>query len=101
MEFAASTASFKERYVGVLSPWWVMQRFNAAAKLRHFGVLYCFFVIGHDRRKILHCNVTRQPNALWTVLQLREAWGYDQPHRFLIFDRSADPLFTTKVALSG
>ena len=30
-----------------------------------FGVLYCFFVIGHDRRKILHCNVTRQPNALW------------------------------------
>src|SRR5664279_2994799 len=21
-----------------------------------FGVLYCFFVIGHDRRKILHCN---------------------------------------------
>jgi hypothetical protein len=23
-----------------------------------FGVLYCFFVIGHDRRKILHCNVT-------------------------------------------
>jgi len=23
-----------------------------------FGVLYCFFVIGHDRRKILHFNVT-------------------------------------------
>jgi hypothetical protein len=22
-----------------------------------FGVLYCFFVIGHDRRKILHFNV--------------------------------------------
>ena len=54
-----------------------------------FGVLYCFFVIGHDRRKILHCNVTRQPNALWIVLQLREAWGYDQPNRFLIFDRDA------------
>jgi putative transposase len=32
-----------------------------------FGVLYCFFVIGHDRRKILHCNVTRQPDALWIV----------------------------------
>lgn len=54
-----------------------------------FGVLYCFFVIGHDRRKILHCNVTRQPNALWIVLQLREAWGYEPPHRFLIFDRDA------------
>jgi hypothetical protein len=54
-----------------------------------FGVLYCFFVIGHDRRTILHCNVTRQPNALWIVLQLREAWGSEQPHRFLIFDRDA------------
>jgi putative transposase len=54
-----------------------------------FGVLYCFFVIGHDRRTILHCNVTRQPNALWIVLQLREAWGFEQPHRFLIFDRDA------------
>jgi len=52
-----------------------------------FGALYCFFVIGHDRRKILHYNVTRQPNALWIVLQLREAWGYDKPHRYLIFDR--------------
>ena len=61
---------------------------------------YAFFVIGHDRRKILHCNVTRQPNALWIVLQLREAWGYEPPHRFLIFDRdakfSADVISTVK-----
>jgi len=54
-----------------------------------FGVLYCFFVISHDRRRILHCNVTRQPNAWWIVLQLREAWGFEQLHRFLIFDRDA------------
>src|SRR5580765_2398842 len=54
-----------------------------------FGVLYCFFVIGHDRRKILHLNVTRTPNALWVVQQLREAWAYQQPHRFLLFDRDA------------
>ena len=52
-----------------------------------FGVLYCFFVIGHDRRKILHFNVTRNPHALWVVQQLREAWSYKQPHRFLLFDR--------------
>ena len=26
-----------------------------------FGVLYCFFVIAHDRRRILHLNVTRHP----------------------------------------
>ena len=54
-----------------------------------FGVLYCFFVIGHDRRKILHFNVTRNPNALWVVQQLREAWAYKQSHRFLLFDRDA------------
>jgi putative transposase len=54
-----------------------------------FGVLYCFFVIGHDRRKILHFHVTRNPHALWVVQQLREAWAYTQPHRFLLFDRDA------------
>jgi putative transposase len=32
-----------------------------------FGVLYCFFVIGHDGRKILCFNVTRNPKALWIV----------------------------------
>jgi hypothetical protein len=33
--------------------------------------------------------VTRNPNALWVVHQLREAWAYKQPHRFLLFDRDA------------
>jgi len=54
-----------------------------------FGVLYCFFVIDHDRRKILHLNVTQNPSAPWVALQLRQAWAYDQPQRFLIFDRDA------------
>lgn len=54
-----------------------------------FGVLYCFFVIGHDRRKILRCNVTRNPNRLWVVQQLRETWPYEGTHRFLIFDRDS------------
>jgi transposase InsO family protein len=60
-----------------------------------FGVLYCFFVIDHDRRKILHLNVTRNPNSFWVALQLRQTWRYDQPHRFLIFDR--DTKFTADV----
>jgi putative transposase len=52
-----------------------------------FGVLYCFFVIGHDRLKILGVNVTRNPNALWIVQQMREAWPYAPAPRFLLFDR--------------
>ena len=52
-----------------------------------FGVLYCFFVIGHERRKILRCHVTPTPSALWIVQQMREAWPYAAAHRFLVFDR--------------
>jgi putative transposase len=52
-----------------------------------FGVLYCFFVIGHDRRRILHWNVTRHPAAAWVSQQLREAFPYDSAPKFLIFDR--------------
>jgi len=54
-----------------------------------FGVLNCFFVIGHDRRKILHFNATQKPNAVWIAQQLREAWAYKQPNRFLLFDRDS------------
>jgi len=37
-----------------------------------FRVLYCFFVIGHDRRRILHFNATKHPTSQWVVQQLRE-----------------------------
>jgi len=37
-----------------------------------FGILYCFFVIAHDRRRILHCNVTPNLSAFWVAVQLRE-----------------------------
>ncbi len=54
-----------------------------------FKVLYCFFVITHNRRKILHCNVTRNPSAFWIVQQMREAWPYTSSQKFLILDRDA------------
>ena len=34
-----------------------------------FGVLYCFFVIAHDRRRILHWNVTRHPTSAWVKVR--------------------------------
>lgn len=52
-----------------------------------FGMLYCFFVIGHDRRRILHFNVTKHPTNLWVVQQLRESFPFESAPRFLIFDR--------------
>src|SRR5713226_353815 len=54
-----------------------------------FSVLYCFFVVGHDRRKILSFNVTRAPNALWILQQMREAWPFSPAHRFLVFDHDS------------
>jgi hypothetical protein len=54
-----------------------------------FGLLYCFFIISHDRRRILHCNVTRHPTSSWIMQQLREAFPYQSAPRFLISDRDA------------
>jgi transposase InsO family protein len=54
-----------------------------------FGVLYCFFVIAHNRRRILHCNVTKHPSSAWVIQQLREAFPYESAPDYLIFDRSA------------
>ena len=39
-----------------------------------FSVLYCFFVISHDRRRILHCNVTR-PGGRTRSLPFGQIWS--------------------------
>ena len=61
-----------------------------------FGVLYCFFIIAHDRRRILHCNVTKHPTSGWIVQQLREGFPFGEAPRFLIHDRDAK--YGTEVA---
>ena len=53
------------------------------------GVLYCFFVIRHDRRRILHFNITKHPTSGWIIHQLREAFPFGASPRFLIHDRDA------------
>ena len=52
-----------------------------------FQVLYVFLVLAHDRRRILHFNVTAHPTAEWTGQQLREAFPYDRIPRYLLRDR--------------
>src|SRR5438270_533702 len=48
--------------------------------------LYCFFIISHERRQILHVNVTRHPTSTWIAQQLREAFPYESAPSFLLFD---------------
>ena len=51
-----------------------------------FQLLYCFFIIRHDQRQILHFNVTLHPTSSWIVQQLREAFPYQSAPKFLLFD---------------
>ena len=54
-----------------------------------FHVLYVFLILAHDRRRIIHFNVTSHPTAEWTGQQLREAFPFDQFPRYLLRDRDA------------
>src|SRR5690242_4028640 len=54
-----------------------------------FSMLHCFFVISHDRRRMLHFNVTKHPTSLWIVQQMREAFPFGPAPSFVIFDRDA------------
>ena len=51
-----------------------------------FHVLYVFIVLAHNRRRILHFNVTTRPTAEWTAQQIVEAFPFDSPPRYLLRD---------------
>src|SRR3989441_7833684 len=53
-----------------------------------FRLLFCFVILSHDRRRIIHFNVTNHPTAACTAQQIREAFPGDgiEP-RYLLRDR--------------
>jgi len=55
----------------------------------NFRILYCLFLIHHDRREIIHFNSTQHPTSEWVVQQLREAFPESTEGQYLIFDRDA------------
>jgi putative transposase len=52
-----------------------------------FNVLYGFVVLLHDRRQVVHFNVTAHPTAFWTAQQIIEAFPEETAPRFLLRDR--------------
>ena len=54
-----------------------------------FHILFVFLVLSHDRRRIVHFNVTEHPSAGWTGRQLIKAFPWDTAPRYLIRDRDA------------
>jgi transposase InsO family protein len=52
-----------------------------------FRILYVFVVLEHERRRIVHFNVTEGASARWTGQQLVNAFPYDSAPKYLIRDR--------------
>jgi transposase InsO family protein len=52
-----------------------------------FRVLYVFLVLSHDRRRVVHWNVTSHPGAHRTAQQIIEAFPEDTAPKYMIRDR--------------
>ena len=52
-----------------------------------FRILFVFIVIQHDRRRLVHFNVTAHPTAEWTARQILEAFPFDLAAKYLLRDR--------------
>jgi putative transposase len=68
-----------------------------------FKVLFVFVVLAHDRRRVVHINVTDAPTAQWTVNQLVEAFPCETAPRYLLRDRDAvyGVAFSSRVQAMG
>ena len=54
-----------------------------------FRILYCLVMLRHDRRTVVHFNITANPTAQWTAQQVIEAFPDDEAPRFILRDRDA------------
>ena len=61
----------------------------------NFKVLFVFIVLAHDRRRIVHFNVTEHPTAQWTAQQIVEAFPFDTAPQFLL--RDGDGIYGDRV----
>ncbi|MDH3830056.1 MAG: hypothetical protein OEU48_00175 [Gammaproteobacteria bacterium] len=48
-----------------------------------FRVLFVFIVLAHERRRIVHFNVTEHPTTQWTTQQIVEAFPFDTAPSYL------------------
>jgi transposase InsO family protein len=54
-----------------------------------FRVLFVLIILSHDRRRVVHMNVTAHPTAAWTRQQIREAFPDDDAPADVIRDRDS------------
>ena len=54
-----------------------------------FNILFVLVVLSHNRRKVVHFNVTLNPTAKWTAQQVVEAFPWDTGPKYLMRDRDS------------
>jgi putative transposase len=54
-----------------------------------FKLLFVFLVLAHERRRLIHFNVTQHPTAEWTATQIAQAFPWDTAPPYLLRDRDA------------
>src|ERR1022692_752548 len=52
-------------------------------------LLYVLVVLNHERRKIVHFNITDAPTATWTAQQIINAFPDDTAPKYLLRDRDS------------
>jgi hypothetical protein len=52
-------------------------------------VLFVFIMLAHERRRIVHFNITEHPTAQWTAQQIVDAFPWDTAPRYLLRDRDS------------
>ena len=68
-----------------------------------FRLLYALIVLGHDRRRVIHFNVTENPTQGWLSRQMTEAFPWDTAPRYLLRDRDASygSIFRDRIQAMG
>ena len=78
--------------------WWTFLRNHASAMAAMDflvvptvtgRVLYVLIVMTHERRKVVHFNITELPTAQWTAQQVVNAFPYDTAPTYLLRDRDS------------
>jgi len=54
-----------------------------------FRLLYVLVVMNHERRKVVHFNITETPTAAWTAQQVINAFPYETAPKYLLRDRDS------------
>jgi putative transposase len=55
----------------------------------HLRVVFVLVVLAHQRRRVLHFNVTEHPTAAWTAQQIVDAFPDDTAPAYLLRDRDS------------